>query len=526
MRKLNKTELFNQAMKLHDEGKLDEADEIYQSILKNNADNFVANYFHGCVLLQKSQLTEAKIYFKKALDSNPNNYEANNNLGIVYKNLNDLENAKKYFLKATAIDENNFEAYFNCGNLYYDEKEYDLAVVFFDKAIACNKDHGEAHYRLGLTYQEKYRAKRNTDYLIKSAACHKASIICDPSHSDAHASLGMTNLWLGNIKEANKCFKKVCSLKYSEQTTFSKYIETYLSDKKLLSALIKHEYEQLTFIGNGTDNTGNYKFTKEYYDELENLYLKIKDNHFDIKDVTSSMKIEIPKILCNVPPKLSSSSIINESNDIESLESEYLQKAPGILVVDDFLNKEALAELQNFCLNANIFKQPFQNGYLGAFLSEGLSNEFILKLSEDLRLTYKNIFKDLKLMTALIFKYDSTEKGINIHADQSSVNVNIWVTPDNANMDKKSGGLQIWNKIPSADTLVQVKELGFDAYNSDTEPTKKKKFLAENESIKQIIPYRENRAIIFNSMLLHTTDNYNFRDNYEDRRINVTFFYD
>jgi hypothetical protein len=279
-------------------------------------------------------------------------------------------------------------------------------------------------------------------------------------------------------------------------------------------------------MGNGTYDIKSSKYTKEYYDELQSLYLKIRDNHFDIKDVTSSMKTKISKILYNVPPKLSSSSIINESNDIESLESEYIQKAPGILVIDNFLNKEALAELQKFCLNANIFKQPFQNGYLGAFLSEGLSNEFILKLSEDLRLTFKKIFKDLKLMTALIFKYDSAEKGINIHADQATVNVNFWITPENANIDKESGGLQIWNKVPSADTLVQVKELGFDAYNSDANTTEKKQFLNENESVRQIIPYRENRVIIFNSMLLHTTDNYNFRDNYENRRINVTFFYD
>ena len=526
MRKLNKTELFNQAMKLHDEGKFDEADEIYQSVLKDDSDNFVANYFHGCVLSEKSQFKEAITYFKKSLNSNPNNYEANNNLGIAYKNLKEFEDSKKYFLKAISIDKNDFKAYFNCANLYFDEKQYDLAINFFEKTIACNKNYREAHHRLGVIYQEKYREDRDMNHLIKSKDCFDASIACDPLNSASLSSSAMTCLWLGNIKEANKLFMKVCSLKYSDQTIFSKYIETYLSDKKLLSALIKHEYEQLTFLRNGTYDIKNSKYTKEYYDELQSLYLKIRDNHFDIKDVTSSMKTKISKILYNVPPKLSSSNIINENNDIESLESEYIQKAPGILVIDNFLNKEALAELQKFCLNANIFKQPFQNGYLGAFLSEGLSNEFILKLSEDLRLTFKKIFKDLKLTTALIFKYDSAEKGINIHADQATVNVNFWITPENANIDKESGGLQIWNKVPSADKLVQVKELGFDAYNSDANTTEKKQFLNENESVRQIIPYRENRAIIFNSMLLHTTDNYNFRDNYENRRINVTFFYD
>ena len=129
-------------------------------------------------------------------------------------------------------------------------------------------------------------------------------------------------------------------------------------------------------------------------------------------------------------------------------------------------------------------------------------------------------------MTALIFKYDSSKKGINIHADQSSVNVNCWITPESANIDKKSGGLQIWDKSPSPEKLVQVKELGFDAYNSDANSSENKRSLAENESNRQIIPYKENRAVIFNSMLLHTTDTYSFKDNYKDRRLNLTFFYD
>ena len=51
---------------------------------------------------------------------------------------------------------------------------------------------------------------------------------------------------------------------------YDEITDTYLSDKKLLSALIKHEYEQLTFIRNGTHDIKNPKYTKEYYDELFN----------------------------------------------------------------------------------------------------------------------------------------------------------------------------------------------------------------------------------------------------------------
>ena len=39
------------------------------------------------------------------------------------------------------------------------------------------------------------------------------------------------------------------------------------------------------------------------------------------------------------------------------------------------------------------------------------------------------------------------------------------------------------------------------------------------------VPYRSNRAVIFNSKLYHVTDKIEFSDNYKDRRVNVTFLY-
>ena len=513
---MNKAELFNKAMKLHNEGKFDEADQIYQSVLKDDADNFVANYFHGCVLSEKSQFQDAVKYFKKSLDSKPDNYEANNNLGIAYKKLNDYENAKKYFLKAISVDENNFRAYFNCANLYFDEKKYDQAIDFFNKTISCDSTIGEAHHRLGVIYQEQYKINRNTEYLVKAKNCFNTAIISDASNPDPLSELGKIYLWLGDIKEADNQFKKVCSLKHSDETIFSKYNERYLSDKKLLSVLIKHEYEQLTYL---KDNTSNIEFEKEYYNELERLYIKIKDNNFKIEDVRHSMKIKVFQIMCNDPPKKSHTDFVNKKNDIDFLESEYLGNNPELVIIDNFLNKEVLAELQKFCLNANIFKYPYKNGYLGAFLSEGLSNEFILKLSEDIRLTFKNIFKDLKLIQAWIYKYDNAKKGISVHADEAKVNLNFWITPDKANLDLTSGGLKVWNKFPPEDW-------GFDDYNNDLRAPEINEFLSKNKATKQVVPHKGNRAVLFNSKLLHATDDLNFKDSHKDRRINITLLYD
>ena len=140
-------------------------------------------------------------------------------------------------------------------------------------------------------------------------------------------------------------------------------------------------------------------------------------------------------------------------------------------------------------------------------------------MSEDLRLTYKNIFKELRLTQAWIFKYDSKKEGTNIHADQATVNVNFWITPEVANEDKSKGGLKIWNKLP-------LKESSFDSYNSLDNSPKILKMLTDNSITSKVIPYKENRAVIFNSQLFHATDDFSFKESYENRRINITFLYD
>ncbi|MBC8308845.1 MAG: tetratricopeptide repeat protein [Pelagibacterales bacterium] len=524
MSKLNKTELFKKALMLHSEGKLDDADDICLSVLKNDTDNFAANYLHGCILSDRSKFQEAATYLKKALTSNPDNYEVNNNLGIVYKNLGETDEAETYFLKAISIDEKNFQAYFNCANLYADINKYDSSINFFKKAIEYNNNFPEAYHRLGEIFQDKYDIDRNKEYLNKSIEYLNFAISSETSYTissftldTTFISLGLANLWLGNYTEANKVFNKVKN--NANQQGLSEYIEKYLSNKKSACTLIIHEYEQLTFIDNDIDGIRNPKFTKEYYQELKNLYLKIKNNSFDMEDLTPSMKIKISKTLYNKPPKISSSNSINEKNDIQKLESKYLNSRPEVLIVDNFLTPEALLELQKFCRNANIFKYTHNGGHVGAYLTKGLSNEFILKLSEDLRLTYKNIFKDLKLTQAWVYKYESTKAGVNVHADPAVVNVNFWITPDHANLDKKTGGLKIWNKMPPEDWA-------FADYNAGKNVPKMKKFLSENKSVEQVVEYKENRAIIFNSKLFHATNTFNFNDKYEDRRINITFLYD
>ena len=115
------------------------------------------------------------------------------------------------------------------------------------------------------------------------------------------------------------------------------------------------------------------------------------------------------------------------------------------------------------------------------------------------------------------FKYDTTlGKGINVHADFAIHNLNFWITPDKYNNEKNMGGLKVYDAPAPEDW-------NFEQYQIKTD--KIYKFLYDNNANCTNIPYKCNRAVLFNSAYFHETDKINFKDGYEARRINITYLF-
>ena len=187
------------------------------------------------------------------------------------------------------------------------------------------------------------------------------------------------------------------------------------------------------------------------------------------------------------------------------------------MVKDNFLNKDVLNILYKYCLSNSIWNEfDYKNGYIGSFIENGFNAPLLLQISEEIRFNFPKIIKKLPLTKAWAFKCNNQMKGIKIHADFAAINVNFWVTPDNANLNKNSGGLLVWDKEAP-------KKWDFEKYNNNH--LEIKKFLKKKKSKMKKIKYKSNRVIIFNSNLFHASDNFNFKKNYENRRINMPFLY-
>ena len=280
---------------------------------------------------------------------------------------------------------------------------------------------------------------------------------------------------------------------------------------------LKHDIEQISYLLKKKIVSKKFNNIVKKYKFIYSSLPKNSD-HTDIftlsKEFTYKLGPTFNNLIYYQPPDIIEKKIINDNNKVVEINSK---KKFKYMVIDDFLNKEVLDKLYSFCLTNSIWNEfDYKNGYIGSFIENGFNAPLLLQISEEIRLQYPEILKKFPLTKAWAFKCNNQMKGIKIHADFAAININFWITPDKANLNKKTGGLLIWDKEAP-------KNWDFKKYNNNHLAIKN--FLKKKKSKMKRIKYKSNRVIIFNSNLFHASDNFNFKKNYENRRINVTLLY-
>lgn len=223
--------------------------------------------------------------------------------------------------------------------------------------------------------------------------------------------------------------------------------------------------------------------------------------------------------LIHVRPTPRVARALSPSLDPRAIEDQYFSRRPNAVVVDGLLTDEAIANVRRFCLESTVWSENrYNHGRLGAMFQEGFNCPLLVQIAEELREALpRMITPDLPARQIWGYKYSSTAPKETPHADFAVVNVNFWITPDEANLDPESGGLHLYDVAAPA-------EWDFKTYNSNV-GQKIHALLAERKAVPTHIPYRYNRAVIFDSDLIHGTPSIRFRSGYENRRINVTVLY-
>jgi len=295
-----------------------------------------------------------------------------------------------------------------------------------------------------------------------------------------------------------------------------------LDDKTILLYRLKHDLQQANYLSsNNYKIEGIKEFIKvgneilkrdENKEENNNSYKKITLINNEVNSLLPFYKEHYIYQTQNI-----SEGCINPSKNWKDIEDEYFNSSKQIIYIDNFLSEKAIIELQKFCLLSKIWVEERRNKYLGSFSDKGFISPLHLKIAMELKKKLPKLFGKHRLGRFWGFKYDSTlGKGINIHADFALVNLNFWITPDIFNNDKNRGGLKVYD-IPAPENWT------FQKYNMNADEIYK--LLKKNKANCVNVPYKFNRAVLFNSDYFHETDQINFKDEYEARRINITYLF-
>ena len=141
---------LQQAVGLHQQGRLAEAEGLYREVLTAAPDQFDALQLLGAIKVQQRQFAEGAELIARAIRINPNSPRALLNLGFAQLGLDHAADAAASFAQAIALNPAYPQALYGQGLSLARLALPREALACFDRALALKPDHGDALCQRGI----------------------------------------------------------------------------------------------------------------------------------------------------------------------------------------------------------------------------------------------------------------------------------------------------------------------------------------------------------------------------------------
>ncbi|MGC1378994.1 MAG: tetratricopeptide repeat protein [Anaerolineales bacterium] len=325
-----------------------------------------------------------------------------------------------------------------------------------------------------------------------------------PENAQIQFDLGNCYAAIGNVEDAIKAYRRAIALKTDFADAHFR-LGSMLSETGRIAEGFAHYMRRAALVHGAPLNKskGAEPLHKSKHDQEQEEYLIAKLGRPATFHLEDGERIAGPAV--------------NPVNAVQTVTKEWKASWPQHVVLDNYLMPEALKKLRLYCAGSTIWRRIYDAGYLGATLEDGFACPLMAQITEETRTLFPEILAPHPFRYLGAFKYDSTlSTGTNIHADNSAVNFNLYITSDEANLDPKSGGMDIWDvSAPNGEEM--------RIYNGNE--VKARQFLIDSKAQVTSIPHRANRAILFKSDLFHKTSDCKFREGYLNKRINISLLF-
>jgi tetratricopeptide (TPR) repeat protein len=439
----------------------------------------------GEALERSGEQREAIAAYSRALAAGAPPAAVHFRLGALHHALSEYEAARGHFDRVLAAEPGNADAMCMQGAVMNDLRCYGEAIAWFERALARRPDFSEAHFNLGLARFEREDFRGAAASFSRCVELRRGRPWGDdktgPLARDPEPRLEPKDMGVNEIKLRHDCEQLAYLL---ELGRLPREYREVLDDYRSLLAELKGRVDEFSLAP--FDASRHALVARTYKRPL----------HIDA---------------ASPPP----GPLINPELDFRGIEERYLAADPNVVTLDGLLSGDGLQALRRFCTESTIWNN-IKPGYLGAYFYDGFCSELLLRLAWELRASLPRVIRDFPLQMMWGYKCDCTLPGLGVHADSAAVNVNFWITPDEANLAPERGGLVVY-------TEDAPEEWGFAKYNYESKTILD--YLESRGAVPVRVPYRANRAVIFDSDLFHATDRPLFREGYLNRRINITLLY-
>lgn len=195
-----------EALALHQQGRLGEAEPIYRRIVATEPDNADALSLLGTLCHQTGRQEEAVDLLRRAIVLKPGQASWHANLGVALKALERYPEGAEALQEALRLRPDYPEALSNLGLVQHQMGQFEAAVASFERAIALKPEMAGFHLNLGGTWLQLGRYD-------EAEACFRRAVAANPRHPLAHSNLGATLLRLGRLADGEAEMREALRLK-------------------------------------------------------------------------------------------------------------------------------------------------------------------------------------------------------------------------------------------------------------------------------------------------------------------------
>lgn len=197
--------ILNNAVRLQEQGRLDEAEAMYRQLLEINPEHTDVLYLLGMLAMRKKSFDSAIDLLYKAVRLSPGVIAYEFTLAQALQDSGHPKEALEHYKAVLAKDDSLPETYHNMGIIYRFQGDLDEAKRLFRKAIELRPAFSSAYVNLALIERDEGNSDQALDLLDQA-------VKADPADAEAYAQIAVTHRLSGRYEQALAYYRKALDL--------------------------------------------------------------------------------------------------------------------------------------------------------------------------------------------------------------------------------------------------------------------------------------------------------------------------